>query len=73
MADSPDPSPPRYVVVGGGDPTPEQIAALAVALTPVATPQQEPVATPAWLRAGLYEGVGLGIFSSPAELDLHAP
>lgn len=61
MADAPDA--PRYVITGGGTPTPEQLAAVAVALTPVAV-AVEAVAVDAggglapWARAGLLESIG---------------
>ena len=65
---------PRYVVVGGGSPTAEQLAALTVALTPVAVPAGERTIEPSgWLRAALLEGVGHGPFASPAELALRRP
>lgn len=73
MAESPDrPDAPRYVVVGGGRPTPEQLAALTVALTPTAVPDQAPPDRPGgWARAALLEGVGARPFASPAELARH--
>lgn len=52
---------PSIVVTGGGDPTPEQVAAVVLALTPVAGPSQddEPDTVPrGWRRAALIEGVG---------------
>ena len=57
---SPDHETPRYVVAGGGTPTGEQMAAIAVALTPVAvvTDDGTEAEPPAWLRAALHEGVG---------------
>ena len=65
---------PRYVVVGGGSPTAEQLAALTVALTPVAVRAVEHTAEPSgWPRAALLEGVGHGPFASPAELALRRP
>lgn len=65
---------PRYVVVGGGSPTAEQVAALTVALTPVAVRDVEHTAEPSgWLRAALLEGVGHGPFASPAQLALRRP
>jgi hypothetical protein len=36
MTDADGPDAPRYVITGGGTPTPEQLAAVTVALTPVA-------------------------------------
>jgi hypothetical protein len=54
-------APARYVVVGGGDPTAEQLAALTVALTPVAIDDETEAGSdrPApWVRAVLMENVG---------------
>lgn len=65
------PEPPRYVVVGGGRPSAEELAALAVALTPVAVEDPDRDAAPSgWIRAALLEGVGERAFASPAELAL---
>lgn len=62
---------PRYVIVGGGRPTPEELAALIVALAPVAMEHNDRGATPSgWTRAALLEGVGERAFASPAELAL---
>lgn len=68
---------PRYELVGGGTPTPEQLAALVVALTPVPVADEAPAArsastTPRWLRAALLEGVGDRRFASPGDLVVHA-
>lgn len=54
------PQSPSIVVTGGGDPTPEQLAALVIALTPVAGDGDgEPDNVPrGWRRAALIEGVG---------------
>lgn len=50
---------PSIVVTGGGDPTPEQLAALVIALTPAAGGEEEPDEVPrGWRRAALIEGVG---------------
>lgn len=52
---------PSIVFTGGGEPTPEQLAAVVVALTPVAAPDhgEEPDDVPrGWRRAALIEGVG---------------
>lgn len=65
---------PRYRIVGGGEPTPEQLAAVVVALTPVVVVDEEqavPAADtnrPAWQRAALLEAVGARILASPADL-----
>jgi hypothetical protein len=62
-------------VVAGGTPTPAELAALVVALTPAATavpaPAEEPV--PAWTRAALHEGVGGPRVFDPTELRHLAP
>lgn len=52
---------PSIVVTAGGEPTPEQLAALVIGLTPVAAPDEddEPDNVPrGWRRAALIEGVG---------------
>jgi hypothetical protein len=60
----------RIEVVGGGAPTPEQLAALAVGLTPVAAAGGGPVElAPAWARAGLIENVGHRRPQRPSDLD----
>ena len=62
----------RIEVVGGGSATPEQLAALVVALTPVAVADDETVhRPPAWARAALMENIGGMRVASPA--DLAAP
>lgn len=52
----------RYLVVGGGVPSPEQLAALTVALTPVVVAEPEPPAprpaTPPWALAAIHEATG---------------
>jgi hypothetical protein len=63
MTDADGPDAPRYVITGGGTPTPEQLAAVTVALTPVAVVVDDEVAGPddglaPWARAGLLESVG---------------
>ena len=63
MSDHPAdiPRTPDIVVTGGGEPTPEQLAALAIALTPVAGDDGDaaPDNVPrGWRRAALIEGVG---------------
>lgn len=65
--------PPRYVMVGGGTPSPEHLAALAVALTPVAVPIEEgPGGPTGWALASLLEGVGERRFVSADDLAGHA-
>lgn len=66
-------APPRYVIVGGGTPSPEHLAALAVALTPVAVPAREgPRGPTGWALASLLEGVGRRRFVSADDLAAHA-
>lgn len=68
------PPPPRYVVTGGGTPTPEQLAALAVAMTPVAVADETdddspPSGAPSnWAHAALMEGVGHRTFVALPDL-----
>jgi hypothetical protein len=60
----------RIEVVGGGTPTPEQLAALTVGLTPAAAASDGPAETaPAWARAGLIENVGHRRPHRPIDLD----
>lgn len=68
---------PRYRIVGGGTPTPEQLAALVVAMTPVVV-ADEPAAEAAaaegpsgWQRAALLEAVGQRVFTSADDLAAH--
>ncbi len=73
MAPDESPEPPRYVITGGGTPTPEQLAALAVAMTPVAAPDEDPEAPPGgapsnWAHAALMEGVGHRTFVAMPDL-----
>lgn len=67
-----EPIPPRYVVTGGGTPTPEQLAALVVAMTPVVVPEEEngpPSGAPSnWAHAALMEGVGHRTFVAMPDL-----
>lgn len=61
--DQPTVAPLGLRVVGGGEPTPEELAALVVALTPVAVPAAAvgdtgADRTPAWARAARLESVG---------------
>ena len=66
---------PRYRIVAGGMPSPEELAALTIALTPVAVVRAgdgrraEP--SEGWLRAALHEGVsGVRITTSRQAEDL---
>jgi hypothetical protein len=69
----PDPQPPaaRVAVRAGGAPTPEQLAALVVALTPSGV-TDEPgggrPTLPAWAAAALREGAGGAQVLAPADL-----
>lgn len=59
---------PRYVVTRGGQPHPEELAALAVALTPVAVASHDGQErrTGGWMLAALHEGVrGQRLASAP--------
>jgi hypothetical protein len=62
----------RYVIVRGGQPSAEQIAALTVALTPVVVEDDTAAAQrSAWTQAALLEGVGTRrVVSAP---DLATP
>lgn len=74
QADGSDVLPPdRIEVVGGGRPSDEQLAALAVALTPVGGQPPPPAVgdgVPAWARAALLEGVGLRTPTRPSDLAI---
>lgn len=66
----------RYEIVRGGTPSPEELAALVVALTPVAAPPGEDGGTTersGWLRAALREGVGQRSFVSADDVDTALP
>ncbi|WP_052666130.1 hypothetical protein [Nitriliruptor alkaliphilus] len=70
---SPDVPTARIEVTGGGVPTHAELAALTVALTPVAGPDvttgvDAVVGTPAWARAALLEGVGHRTPTRPSDL-----
>ena len=66
------PDTPRYVVTGGGAPSAEQLAALAVAMTPVAVPAEDDGpssgAASHWAHAALMEGVGHRTFVAMPDL-----
>ena len=60
----------RIRVVSGGEPTPEELAALTVALQPVAvetSSDEQPRAS--WGEAALLEGVGFRPFHSSVDLE----
>jgi hypothetical protein len=60
----------RIEVVGGGAPTVEQLAALAVGLTPTGVTGDGPdELAPAWARAALIENVGHRRPLRPSDLD----
>jgi hypothetical protein len=60
---------PALRVVAGGQPTPEELAALVVALTPTGGGDTQTSRGPTpWLRAAMIEGVGGRPPTSPADL-----
>lgn len=72
-ADDTAPDTPRYVITGGGTPTPEQLAALAVAMTPVVVEDGGDDAPSSgartnWAHAALLEGVGHRTFVAMPDL-----
>jgi hypothetical protein len=73
QADGSDAAPAGHIeVAGGGSLTHEQLAALAIALTPTAGVDQPPTVgdgVPAWARAALLEGVGARAPTRPSDLD----
>lgn len=74
MATDETPDPPRYVITGGGTPTPEQLAALAVAMTPVVVEDDQapsPSGSPGgnWRAAGIREAVGHRTFVALPDLQ----
>lgn len=70
MTDQPAEPTARVEVVGGGTPSPEELAAVVVALTPVVVVDDHRTAeaVPAWAQAALLENVGRTRVSSRAEL-----
>ena len=63
---------PRYVITAGGTPTTEQLAALAVAMTPVVVEEdQAPTGPPGgnWHAAAIREGVGHRTFVALPDLQ----
>ena len=62
-------SAPALRVLAGGEPTPEELAAIVVALTPTGGGGAQTSRGPApWLRAAMVEGVGGRPPTSPADL-----
>lgn len=65
---------PRYRIVAGGMPSPEELAALTVALTPVAVradDSRRAGPSEGWLRAALHESVsGVRITTARQAADL---
>ena len=60
---------PALRVLAGGEPTPEELAAIVVALTPTGGGNDQRKRGPApWLRAAMIEGVGGRPPTSPADL-----
>ena len=59
-ADDQTPTTPAFAITGGGEPSAEELAAIVVALTPVAIDEDAgPDDVPrGWNRAALIEGVG---------------
>lgn len=62
---------PRYVITGGGTPTPEQLAALTIAMTPVTIEEEPPTDPPGgnWHSAAIREGVGHRTFVALPDLQ----
>jgi len=64
-------APLAFRVTGGGTPSDEELAAMIVALTPVAAAAapEAPRRASGWLRAARLEGVGLRPFTSVDDLN----
>lgn len=70
--DDATPDTPRYVITGGGTPSAEQLAALAVAMTPVVVEDADtPTGPPGgnWQAAAIREGVGHRTFVALPDLQ----
>ena len=61
-------SEPRIRIVGGGRPTPAELAAIVVALTPVGVEERTGSGPPPWRRAAILEGLGREPVSSAADI-----
>jgi hypothetical protein len=75
MDETSTPPPLALRVVGGGEPTAEELAAVLVALTPTGgdgSGDGSPT-TPAWTRAAMLEGIGGRPAASPADLATALP
>jgi hypothetical protein len=69
--EQPDSPPLGVRVVGGGEPTAEELAAVVVALTPTAGAATHlPRRPSAWRRAAMIEGVGGRPPTRPVDLDV---
>jgi hypothetical protein len=75
VTDQDAPPPPRYVVVRGGTPSDEEIAALTIALMPVAVAtgtgsgRRERGSGSGWMLAARHEGVGAPVRVSAPDVD----
>lgn len=58
----------RFVITHGGEPGPEQLAALVIALTP-SVDAATSTRPPAWRQAALLEGIGGARVLTPGDLD----
>jgi hypothetical protein len=67
-----EPTTPQVRVIAGGTPTPEELAALVVALTPTGGGQPAPRGPAPWRRAAMLEGIGARRPTSPADIDVAA-
>ena len=70
MSAAPDPTAAASVdlrIVHGGQPGPEELAALVLALTPVAAAAAPPC-EPAWARASRLEGTEARVLVRPSDL-----
>ncbi|MDX1659481.1 MAG: acyl-CoA carboxylase epsilon subunit [Nitriliruptorales bacterium] len=69
-------STPRYEIVSGGQPSAEELAAIVVALTPVAVDMDDTDDTErpsGWQRAAIWEAVGRRNFTSADDIDAAPP
>ena len=68
-------STPRYEIVGGGEPSAAELAAIVLALTPVAVETDEPSdeEPSGWQRAAIWEAVGRRNFTSADDIDAAPP
>jgi hypothetical protein len=75
MDETSTPPPLALRVVGGGEPTAEELAAILVALTPTGGDggDERGPTQPAWSRAAMLEGIGGRPAASPADLATALP